>query len=60
VDIDFDFACRDDCLERMVPSDLRQLVAERDRYRKALETIAERSEDWDVKQLARSELPVDQ
>lgn len=31
--IDFDFATRDDCLDRMVPSDLRQLVAERDRLR---------------------------
>jgi len=28
--IDFAFACRDDCLERMVPSDLRMLVGERD------------------------------
>jgi hypothetical protein len=35
-DIDFDFACRDDCLDRMVPSDLRTLVAERDRLREAL------------------------
>lgn len=28
--VDFEFACQDDCLEKMVPSDLRQLVAERD------------------------------
>lgn len=28
--ITFEFATQDDCLERMVPSDLRQLVAERD------------------------------
>lgn len=28
--INFAFACRDDCLERMVPSDLRALVRERD------------------------------
>lgn len=30
MNIDFGFATRDDCLERMVPSDLRQLVCERD------------------------------
>ena len=28
--ITFEFAVRDDCLDKMVPSDLRQLVAERD------------------------------
>lgn len=32
-DITFNFACRDDCLESMVPSDLRKLVAERDSLR---------------------------
>lgn len=30
MNIDFDFATRDDCLDKMVPSDLRQLVRERD------------------------------
>ncbi len=30
MDITFEFATRDDCLDQMVPSDLRQLVAERD------------------------------
>ena len=34
--IDFAFACRDDCLERMVPSDLRALVRERDDLRAQL------------------------
>ncbi len=34
--IDFDFACRDDCLDLMVPSDLRKLVAERDTLLSAL------------------------
>ena len=29
--IDFDFACRDDCLDKMVPSDLRQIIGQRDR-----------------------------
>lgn len=36
--IDFDFACQDNCLDHMVPSDLRQLVSERDR---ALERVRE-------------------
>lgn len=30
-DITFEQACDDRCLEKLVPSDLRQLVAERDR-----------------------------
>ena len=34
--IDFAFACRDDCLDRMVPSDLRALVKERDALRAQL------------------------
>lgn len=37
MEIDFDFACRDDCLDQMVPSDLRVLVGQRD---KALEQVA--------------------
>lgn len=36
VEVTFDFAYRDDCLDRMVPSDLRALVAERDRLRAEL------------------------
>jgi len=32
-EIDFDFATRDDCLQQMVPSDLRRIVKERDRLR---------------------------
>lgn len=35
-EITFEFACMDDCLDKMVPSDLRQLVAERDRLRAQL------------------------
>ena len=30
-DITFEFATHDDCLDKLVPSDLRALVAERDR-----------------------------
>lgn len=29
----FDFACRDDCLNNMVPSDLRGIISERNRLR---------------------------
>ena len=29
-DVTFEFATQDDCLDKMIPSDLRQLVAERD------------------------------
>lgn len=32
-EIDFEFARRDDCLDRMVPSDLRRIVSERDHLR---------------------------
>ena len=35
MEITFEFACRDDCLGKMVPSDLRQVVAERDRLKGA-------------------------
>lgn len=31
MNVTFDFACRDDCLDLMVPSDLRTLVRQRDR-----------------------------
>lgn len=34
MDITFEFATRDDCLDQMVPSDLRALVAERDALKK--------------------------
>jgi hypothetical protein len=30
MNITFEFACQDDCLNKMVPSDLRGLVCERD------------------------------
>lgn len=32
-EISFEFACRDDCLDKMVPSDLRRVVRERDSLR---------------------------
>ena len=35
MEITFEFACRDDCLGKMVPSDLRQVVAERDRLKRS-------------------------
>jgi hypothetical protein len=37
MEITFEFACQDDCLDKMVPSDLRQVVAARDRYKALLE-----------------------
>jgi len=37
--ITFDFACRDDCLDKMVPSDLRELVSERDRLLEIIESL---------------------
>lgn len=40
--IDFEFATRDDCLDRMVPSDLRALVSERDRLQAEVEQQAMR------------------
>jgi hypothetical protein len=36
MNIDFNFATKDDCLDKMVPSDLRQLVRERDKLREML------------------------
>ena len=39
MEITFEFACRDDCLGKMVPSDLRQVVAERDRLRERNEAL---------------------
>lgn len=38
MNITFEFACQDDCLDKMVPSDLRKLVAERDALLEAIET----------------------
>lgn len=40
MNITFGFACRDDCLDQLVPSDLRQLVAERDELQRVLSEIA--------------------
>lgn len=42
-EISFELATQDDCLEKMVPSDLRQIIAERDQLRKVLEKAIE----WD-------------
>lgn len=33
MEITFEFACRDDCLDNIAPSDLRNLVSERDRLK---------------------------
>lgn len=33
MNITFEFACQDDCLDKMVPSDLRKIVRERDELR---------------------------
>lgn len=38
-EITFEFACRDDCLQRMVPSDLRVIVRERDDLRKRVKEL---------------------
>lgn len=43
MDITFDFACQDDCLDRMVPSDLRALIRERDDLRAQLEAAEKRA-----------------
>ena len=39
MNITFDFACRDDCLDGMVPSDLRVLVSQRDKLFKENELL---------------------
>jgi hypothetical protein len=43
--ITMDFARQDDCLDRMVPSDLRVLVSEIDQYRMAAEAEAKRGDE---------------
>ena len=56
--ITFEFACLDDCLDKMVPSDLREVVAERDRLRERNEALEElvvgleevRSKEYEFKQ----------
>ena len=37
--ITFEFATQDDCLDKMVPSDLRVLVAQRDRLQERIEAL---------------------
>ena len=44
-DIDYEFACRDDCLDKIVPSDLRALVMERDALRARVADLEAREED---------------
>lgn len=47
--ITFEFATKDDCLDKMVPSDLRQLVCERDNAIKELDALAaqvESARNW--------------
>lgn len=38
-DITYELACKDDCLDMLVPSDLRKLVIERDRLRAELDAL---------------------
>lgn len=40
MNIDFEFACQDDCLDKIVPSDLRKLVAERDALAAQVEQLS--------------------
>lgn len=42
MNIDFYFACNDDCLQKMLPSDLRKLVCERDSALSDLEIASKR------------------
>ena len=44
-EIDFEFATQDDCLQRMVPSDLRAIISERDWLRKEKAELLEELED---------------
>jgi len=39
MNITFEFATQDDCLDKMVPSDLRTLVAERDSAQKEVKRL---------------------
>lgn len=39
--ITYEFACQDDCLDKMVPSDLRQLVNERDQAYRNIDVLKE-------------------
>lgn len=44
MNIDYEFACQDDCLDKMVPSDLRKLICERDQAYRNIDVItAERA-----------------
>ena len=38
-EITFEFATRDDCLSRMIPSDLRSIIRERDALRAKIELL---------------------
>lgn len=40
MNITFEFACQDDCLDKMVPSDLRKIVRERDELRAERDALA--------------------
>lgn len=48
MDITFDFACRDDCLNHMVPSDLRKIVSERDALRAFAQDVMRAWPEGDV------------
>lgn len=45
-ELTFEFACRDDCLNRMVPSDLRSIIAQRDQLRVALKDARAKIYEW--------------
>ena len=60
-EITFEFACRDDCLDKMVPSDLRVLVKQRDNAREAHASLLAAVEDGDeiARELREVELTLD-
>ena len=46
MNITYEFACRDDCLDNMVPSDLRALVVERDKLLAENKRLKSLLVDW--------------
>jgi hypothetical protein len=47
MDITFEFACQDDCLDKMIPADLRELVSERDTIRMLLTEAQQKLADME-------------
>jgi hypothetical protein len=52
MEITFEFACRDDCLDAMVPSDLRKVVSERDAAQSEVKRLSD--ELWFYRASVRS------